>query len=587
LLRGELGRLSRELEEYAFIRKYANEYGFTLEQFVAAANRWARVKASDDKKERALKEFWNKNFDAAARLALEDIDEAERELDRSNQQQDEASRRIIVIYGIAGGSFYQQGKFGEALSAFEKIEQYFVSRRLNKEAFAEERAKIRLFAGDVKLAWGNQSEGAEKKRLLAEAAATFEGLATLFSREAFPQEWMFLQERLGDAMFGLGEVTEGRGRAEYFARAATVFDALADFSRGSSPRAWALNRSKMGKVLAELSHTTDGAEAIDYLRRAAEACDDALRVFAELHLQEDWAAAKTNLGNIRHDLGELAEGEESLKQFRGAVAAYGEALKVFAGLPFKEDWASTQYNLGNSLLDLGERTTGETRAGYLKGAVNAYRSALTIRMLKDSPQSWLKTQRDLALTYVALKDLGAAADALAEILQAFPDNREAYYNSVAIYHQMLFDYEKAFKLSQQWLTRHPDDTAVQFIFAENHLTTGRFAEGLQNIRGLLARPEVTADARASLHIIEIACLLALNHPDQATAALDTLMLEVADQPAAFKVSWGNSGTRHYIEQNDALSARRPWLGALFDAVSGENRDAVLKALREVRASFKE
>src|SRR2546427_4410271 len=61
-LRAEVGTLKQNVDEYAFLRQYANEYGLTLEQFREAAEQWAQIKESDDKEERALKEYWQKNY---------------------------------------------------------------------------------------------------------------------------------------------------------------------------------------------------------------------------------------------------------------------------------------------------------------------------------------------------------------------------------------------------------------------------------------------------------------------------------------------------------------------------------------------
>src|SRR5262249_7567100 len=39
-LRGQATELGRQLDEYAFLREYAEKYGFTLEQFRNAADQW-------------------------------------------------------------------------------------------------------------------------------------------------------------------------------------------------------------------------------------------------------------------------------------------------------------------------------------------------------------------------------------------------------------------------------------------------------------------------------------------------------------------------------------------------------------------
>ncbi|HEX8072363.1 MAG TPA: hypothetical protein VF546_20625 [Pyrinomonadaceae bacterium] len=107
------------------------------------------------------------------------------------------------------------------------------------------------------------------------------------------------------------------------------------------------------------------------------------------------------------------------------------------------------------------------------------------------------------------------------------------------------------------------------------------------VAALLARSELSAETKTALRAVEIVSLLALNQPKQAAAKLDALIAEVERQPPAFKVEWGADGTRYFINHSDKLAATRVWLEQLFDALASEDRDSMLKALREARATFKQ
>ncbi len=65
-----------------------------------------------------------------------------------------------------------------------------------------------------------------------------------------------------------------------------------------------------------------------------------------------------------------------------------------------------------------------------------------------------------------------------------------------------------------------------------------------------------------------------------------MIAAIAAQPADFNVNWNFAGTLHFIGQNEKLANYREWLRQLFSAVKAENRDAILKALREAKAKFK-
>src|SRR5262245_21102877 len=121
-LLGQVTELERQLDEYAFLREYAEKYGVTLEQFKVAADRWAKVKESDDKEDLALKEYWQKNYDHAAQLARESALGADRDLERANEEKIEVGRKVIRRFRLEGNARHKEYKFREALAAYNEIE---------------------------------------------------------------------------------------------------------------------------------------------------------------------------------------------------------------------------------------------------------------------------------------------------------------------------------------------------------------------------------------------------------------------------------------------------------------------------------
>ncbi|MDQ3013893.1 MAG: hypothetical protein M3X11_24725, partial [Acidobacteriota bacterium] len=165
-------------------------------------------------------------------------------------------------------------------------------------------------------------------------------------------------------------------------------------------------------------------------------------------------------------------------------------------------------------------------------------------------------------------------------------HQRAYQRLSGIYHEKLFEYELAFKLHQKWLTNSPDDLSAMTDFAETHFTTGRFAEGERRIAALLANPKVEVSTASALRAIDVANLLALDKADLVPAKLDAMIQAIASQPADFKINWSFDGTLHFIGQNEKLARCREWLRQLFNAAQAENRDAIVKGLREAKAGFK-
>jgi tetratricopeptide (TPR) repeat protein len=239
------------------------------------------------------------------------------------------------------------------------------------------------------------------------------------------------------------------------------------------------------------------------------------------------------------------------------------------------------------LSDLGVRGEASKSFRNLNEAAAAYRAALEVYTRAQLPQDWAMTQNNLAFTYMLLKDWPSASEAYANLLQTNPDDAEAYRRAASLYHNMLFKFDQAFALHQQWLARHQDDISAQAHLAEASFTTARFSECEQRIAALLSQSEISDSTKTVLRAIEIASLLALGQSKQVPSRLDALIEDVARQPPTFKIEWRFDGTRYFIAHGEKLLARRIWLEHLLDALASKDHDTMLKVLQEVRETYKE
>ena len=90
-----------------------------------------------------------------------------------------------------------------------------------------------------------------------------------------------------------------------------------------------------------------------------------------------------------------------------------------------------------------------------------------------------------------------------------------------------------------------------------------------------------SDAKLSipLRVLEIANLIALNRSAEVPAKMKNLIEAVESQKADFRVEWSFAGVKHFISQSEQFASKRAWLLGLFEAMGGENRDAIVKNLR--------
>lgn len=132
--------------------KYTNEYDLKKEEVLAAVQSWAQPQPSDDKETQALKEFWNRNYITAGKLAVQSAYEADDELERANQYKLEKSRASIRKFKLGGDSYMKANRWDLARDAYKDLEQRFASRLISKEDFRDAWAENEVMLAYI--SWG-------------------------------------------------------------------------------------------------------------------------------------------------------------------------------------------------------------------------------------------------------------------------------------------------------------------------------------------------------------------------------------------------------------------------------------------------
>jgi tetratricopeptide (TPR) repeat protein len=197
---------------------------------------------------------------------------------------------------------------------------------------------------------------------------------------------------------------------------------------------------------------------------------------------------------------------------------------------------------------------------------------------EQRPQQWAMAQNNLARAYFNLKEWTSAAQLYENVLEVHPDFRPAYERARFLEHEVLFNYQRAFKLSQSWFQRNPSDLSAAADFAENHFTTGSFAESERCISSLVSNVKVEARIKIPLLAIEIANLIALKRSAEVPAILKNLVELLEAQSTDFKMQRSFKGIERFVSQNQQLAEKKDWLLRLFGALAGENRDAIISIL---------
>jgi tetratricopeptide (TPR) repeat protein len=389
-------KLRSQLDEYAFLKEYSERYGFTLNQFLAAAQGWAQTKDSDDMEEQAFKEYFLKNYDRAAHLAHESALEVDKEIERLSRQTREVSLKMIRRFKLEGNALYAQYKFREALAEYKEIENRFSARKLSKEDLVREWGEIKVLLGSTRLELGVRAEGQESDSLLSQSLADYSQALAVFTPEQSPQDWAMTQNNLGAALSSQGARVSGDGSVRLLGQAVDAYrQALTVYTRDQLPQDWAGTQNNLGVALRSQGERVSGGESVRLLGQAVDACRQALTVYTRDQLPQQWAMTQNNLGVVLTSQGERVSGEESVRLLGQAVDAYRQALTVYTRDQLPQGWAMTQNNLGVALTSQGERVSGEESVRLVGQAIDAYRQALTVRTHDELPQDWAVTQNNL------------------------------------------------------------------------------------------------------------------------------------------------------------------------------------------------
>ncbi|WP_051415143.1 tetratricopeptide repeat protein [Marichromatium purpuratum] len=298
---------------------------------------------------------------------------------------------------------------------------------------------------------------------------------------------------------------------------------------------------------------------------------------------------QNNLGNALQEQGTRTGGEAGQRLLAEAVAAYRAALEVYTRAQLPQQWATTQNNLGTALQEQGTRTGGEAGQRLLAEAVAAYRAALEVFSLEHTAPYWVQTTRNLTATLLHLGDLPGLAAAIEDLLRAEPDNVKLYIVALSIYHEILFDFPAAERVSKVWVERHAYDLSARSKLAEALLTVGRLEEAVAALEGLLSQQSngetpvegvLDPDTELALRLLEIIANSGLGAKAALAGARNEAHTLLLGQPDSFAVGWSFQGTRHFVATDPAFEAERDQLLALLDA-AGKDRDTLLSALHGI------
>jgi tetratricopeptide (TPR) repeat protein len=502
--------------------------------------------------------------------------------------------------------------------------------RLASEGFVREGDRISVASAKINMAQlldlRANLDRESAPHLLDEAVALREEALNVVKRETDAELWAQILLGQSRALTLRAEFTDGVDGDGLLNRAETNLQlALGINRRDKLAQPWARTHIGLAFVNYVRAYRADSLNTeagknlrIRLLGKTVEETRLALEVFTTESFPKDWAITEINLGQFLDDLGAMTEGSSGIQMLAEAAQAMQGALRVYSydGQPLI--WLSTQNKLGSILYRLSKRAGAAEGERLTHEAIAAYKQVLSVAPSEVFPKEWTKAQSELARIYDETNDGTQAAISYGALLKVYPSHYGALRRASYLYQNVVFDYDKAFEITRHWLDVYPHDRRAQVWFAEQHLTTARFAECAKRINELLAdaspldvyertsqfmreldnKPvdgndllrtptivEMPSERviRRSLHILEIVNLLALGKDDEVPAKLDSLIVEM--EASGKFVIVNLAGLKHYVDDNEKFP-QRSWLQQFLNSFERENYQNGYKGLRKVRESFK-
>ena len=211
-------------------------------------------------------------------------------------------------------------------------------------------------------------------------------------------------------------------------------------------------------------------------------------------------------------------------------------------------------------------------------------NALEIRTYETLAPQWAQTKFNLGGVYSALEEWQKAAKCYADGLKVFPHSQEIINQVSYIYHERLFEFEKAYEMDTILIKKLGiGDLSTSVNYIEKQFTTSRFEDMDEGISNLLAALK-NDDQKNYIILIafDIAGRLSRNQNDRIPKKLDDLIFSLQKQPEKFNLGWVFDGTKHYINSSSKIvNTNRLWLIAFFSALEEKNRDAILEKLQQL------
>lgn len=295
------------------LETWATRYGLTLKEAEDIIERFIADTRSDpnvDTKSNADAEFLAQNFLKAAELYMNSAREALCQLEKKEAgfQQEKLRLKETAVRDLlhAGESFFEAGKYPEALKEFEEALTH-VDRKLQTSLWVLTEEWHSIVAGILCFVVRSNRTESQAMAGLERLTAAYRAVLEIITLERQPQDWAMTQFKLAGALTEQAERSYRAQLVELLAEMEKRYYAMDEVSREQHPQYWATTQKNLANIRKEQASRGKCAETLRLIHEAIQSYENTLKVWtaeqSQLHQmsQNHLAKARARLQKFEQD----------------------------------------------------------------------------------------------------------------------------------------------------------------------------------------------------------------------------------------------------------------------------------------------
>ncbi len=626
-----------------FLKKQASLYGLELRQVDSVVQKlWVDQIKSNETFSRGLAEFSKNNYKLASELLQKSAADKSKALKMVRSDNDTLIDNIVYTYRLAGDASYFNSDYLTAIKLYNSAISYMsdtsnflwakimsdignsyhgivaeylpdsnktlyfklaknsyirASQIITRRDFQKFGGVLQMNLGAILIQEAMFSEVDNKDSLLNLGIELNKYSLEVFDRETQKDKWANAINNIGGALKQLGINHRGTLKGDSLLKESIKsYKLILKHFNGPSDQLFrSIALSNLGAVLDEnIERTNLMVKRDSLIKDNINLYKDALKHLDKKQYPDYWSLFQANLGIALTQNGKNTTNvQDKIESFKKAIVVYNLSLendKLTDKSRYYEFILGNLFSLSQAIYQQCQLNEKSSCNEMLKNILNIFKREER-QILPDSNSIVSgKFQGRIALVYSYLEDTTNAIIYYKKLgryytnfLKKNPNDRGAYDIAIQIYHEILFDYNKSYELTTNWLDNNKYTSSPVFIF--NLFTINQYEDCQQHIISWLTNPIYSENNKMLVRIVEIPNLIALGNKSEVGNKLDTMVIILKNHPEIITQNIATKGIEHFVKETDLFIPYRDWLINYILAFSNDNHNDLIKNISDLKSKF--